>query len=249
METLKISYVKLDLNMNILDFNNNLINLFRLNKKDLKGQSVDNIVNIKEHQKCISKLTNGQQISVMIFKHHKAYNASFENATIILYTLIRRENDEYHIRIINWLNWLHNIYGSIELGYESLSLINDKYEKNDFKSLSNIACFKAFYPLLALTPNKFNPLAFYNILRIFTPKKQEAYSKDYTRNICSRLITNVKREIGISISNPIEVIKNEDLLNFRYKGEICIPNTSTINDLIIPVETDHFLVSVMLAKY
>ena len=53
----------------------------------------------------------------MIFKHHTAiHHASFEKATLILYALIYKENNQYHVRIINWLNWL-------ETGIRSIGLV------------------------------------------------------------------------------------------------------------------------------
>ena len=132
-----------------------------------------------------------------------------------------------------------------------MSEFNNTVNQNDFNKISDAACYKALYPLLTYLPNKssngVNQISLYEVMRVFMQLRDMNYSRDYSRNINSRIRTSLKKDYGHNHSDAIDVIKNQSLLNINFDGEILIPNTVLANNIIIPISHDYFLVSILKA--
>jgi len=233
MKKISIFYLTLDLNYNVLDYNEELSKFF-----DVK----QSILNYPETLAILNRLKPQQEQAALILTNQEN---DLKSAMFILYANIYRAEHGYTLKMVNWLNWLHNLHESTEHGYASISEVNNSPAK--FSKISKLSCFKALYPLLMHIPNKFknNSSAFYEILRVFldkdNPSAYNNYNKDYARNVRSRLQTAIKTELGLTGIDLLEIIKDDKLLNLDHQNEMYIPNTSLIENAIYCVENNDFL--------
>lgn len=244
MKTLNISYLKLDLNAQIIDHNVNFAKLFQLPENKINNLSFNLVLDIKKDDvlNYIHKLPINQQQSIICFCNSKLDNG----AMFILYTLITRYNDHFTVKMVNWLSWIHNIYTSMDYGYSLISKLNNNSNTIYFTKMSEAASYKALYPLLTHIPQKFSggiyPFSMFEIMRIFTrQRKTNYYSRDYARNSYSRIRTNLKHEYNLECFEAIDLIKNDSLLRINFNGEICMPHIELLNTVLFPVNHDSFL--------
>ena len=59
------------------------------------------------------------------------------------------------------------------------------------------------------------------------------------------IIYNLKQEFNLDNFDAIDLIKDDELLKIRYENNICIPNTLLFEDIILLIDHDQLLVSVI----
>lgn len=243
MEQLKTLYLKLDLDKNIIEHTNNFLDLFGVNRSIASNSFFGTIVNDPTQTEMFQEIFESQTPkSVLLFKNFKAQN---NDGTIILYTNVTKTATHYNVIMTNWLNWIHNINGSLECGYNSVESLNNQKTQSEFERLSDIACYKALSPLLSHTPRKLMANVcsekLYEIMRLFVKKRSFHYSKDFGRDVYSRLRTNIRKDLGLISHDPHEILYNNNLLNFKHDGQIYIPDTTVVSDICLKIEPDHLL--------
>ena len=168
---------------------------------------------------------------------------------ILIYLLINKNNNGYDIKAINWLNWIHNISGSLENSYALMSKFNNNTKRSHFSKTSDAACYKALYPILTFLPKKssngLTNISLFEILRVFVKSRKIKFTRDFARNVYSRIRTNLKFEYNIDHVDAIQIIKNKELVNIEYKGQINIPNTVLKKNIIQEIDNDKFLLSII----
>lgn len=247
MNELKISHCKLDSQANIIEFDDNFSKTFNLEGHiKLSFKSVFNITHT-----ALYAMKPGDKKSFIMFYNTTINQSDKPNALLMMYLVAHKKDDGYTVSLTNWLNWLHNVRSSLENSYLAMSEFNNTVNQNDFNKISDAACYKALYPLLTYLPNKssngVNQISLYEVMRVFMQLRDMNYSRDYSRNINSRIRTSLKKDYGHNHSDAIDVIKNQSLLNIDFDGEILIPNTVLANNIIIPISHDYFLVSILKA--
>ena len=249
MSTINISYLKINLEQQIIDYNENLANLFNLDQIS-QPAPLSNIINSLSQIHSLKNIKIGELHSIIAFCNNRINSIPNHDSMLILYATITRHSDYYLIRIVNWLNWLHHISNSLEHGYSLMSKFNQNNSKDKFSKISDACCFKAFYPLITYIPQKFssgvNQYSLFEIMRIFVKRREDGnYTKDYSRNVYSRIRTNLKQEFNLDNFDAIDLIKDDELLKIRYENNICIPNTLLFEDIILLIDHDQLLVSVI----
>jgi hypothetical protein len=242
---LNISYCKLDSKTNIVDLNESFIQTFNLqNNTNLAIRSVFNL-----NPKFLHEMQIGDKKSFMLFYNSKINLATHNNSILIMYTLVEKNDSHYVIRIINWLNYIHGISNSLEIGYSLMSKFNDSTRKTEFSKISDASCYKALYPLVTYLPRKssngVSQISLYEIMRVFVKLRDMQYSRDYARNVYSRIRTNLKQEYNLENTDVIDLIKNEEILNINFNGEIHIPYTTLVKNIILLIEHDYMLLSII----
>ena len=245
MNKLKISHCKLDSKANIIDFDGNFSKTFKPEEHiKLSFKSVFNISHT-----FLYAMKTGDKKSFIMFYNTKINQSDRPNALLMMYVVIDKSTDDYIVIFTNWLNWLHNISSSLENSYLSMSKFNDSLKQNDFNNISDAACYKALYPLLTYIPNKLSngvsQISLYEVMRVFMQLRDMHYSRDYSRNISSRIRTSLKKDYGHAHSYAIDIIKDQSLVNINFDGEIMIPNTILSNNIINPINHDNFLVYII----
>lgn len=254
MATISVSYLKLDSNIRIIDHNENFVKLFRLQDTSLINLPLLSVLRLEEKSlvNYMHKLNPGEQKSVIIFHNNKTTPQSPENNSIlILYCLISKHKGDFIFRIINLLNWVHGLTNSMENAYTIISKFNDNMDNSKFSKISDASCYKALYPLASYTPRKFsntiNRVSLFEIMRVFIRQRSGTakYSRCYFRNTQSRIKTNLKKEYNLNYVEIMDLIKNDKLLNISFNGELCMPNTLLIQDVILSVNHDVLLNSII----
>ncbi|MFN7093941.1 MAG: hypothetical protein ACK4M7_01120 [Burkholderiales bacterium] len=252
METMKVLYLRLDFNYAILNHNEEFIKFFDIKAMPVINKPLNKVLPISNPKAyaIIKKLRFSETQSVIVLRNQILNNLIESNALFMLYVSIQKEENSYSIKIVNWLNWLHNLYKSKENNYNFAGNLNHEEYKDKFRKISDVCCFKALFPLLMHTPFKFGGAihsnTLYDILHIFVNKRKDnAYTKDYSRNVYSRLKTTLRKEYGLIDADLYDIIKHEKLLNFRYNSEIYIPNTAVYEDVVMPIKGDKFLNYIM----
>ena len=242
---LKISYCKLDLTANIIDFDQNFSTLFHFQKET----KISFLSYFNLDQTFLDQIKTREKKSFILFCNTKINDASQKNALLLMYVVVEKSNCYYTIHLTNWLNWIHGIAGSLENGFLFISKFNDISNQKDFNTISDAACYKAFSPLLSYLPNKYRngttQFSLFEVMRVFVKLREMNFSRDYARNIYSRIRTSLKKEYGHNYNDAVDLIKNEELVNINFDGEILIPNTTLVSNMIFPTANDYFLMSLI----
>ena len=245
MDKFNFSYCKLDQAANIIEFDQNFRKLFNITKDSkLSFRSNFNI-----SPRFLEEIIVGDTKSFILFYNSKVNNSTENNALAVFYIVVEKHDDNYKLRLVNWLNWIHCIGGSLESSYSLIMKFNDSTKHRAFKNVSDAGCFKALYPLLTYLPNKSSngvtSISLFEIMRVFVKLRNKTFTRDYARNVYSRIRTSIKMEYGHNYSDVISLIKNNELVQINFGGEIMIPNTILAKNIIIPVSHDKFLLSII----
>ncbi len=251
MTTIKVAYLKLNLNGYIIDCNNDFAKLFNITLKSLKLRPISILLRNYTCQD-LKDIGKDELSSFIIFCNINMNKTKKQDSMIILYAVVTREEQYYSIKIVNWLNWIHYITNSLEHAYEAMYNFNNITNKTKFKQISDVYCYKALYPLITYIPHKYSnsvsQSSLFEIMRVFFKQREDnKYSKDYARNVYSRIRTSLKQELNMDSFDAIDVIKNHRLLRIKYNGNIFIPNTLLVEDIVLPVKHDLFLLSIIEA--
>lgn len=251
MKTMKIAFLTLNLDAQITGYNEYFAKLFDLDSLWIRNLPLYSIFKIADNSAIdnILKLKMGEQLPFVLFYNGKTSTAN-PNGLFILYAVVKRHEDHFTIKLVNWLNWIHNIYSSTKHGYNLISEFNDNTHKSQFKKLSPAAAYKALQPLLTHIPPKFSggtpPANLFAILRTFIQlRKPNNFTRDYARNVHSRIRNNLKHEYNLSSVDTIDLITDNKLLNIRFDDELCIPYTSLISSHIYLINHDELLTSII----
>lgn len=248
-----IIYIKLNLSAQIIEHNKNLTRFFQLADTNTTNLSLASLLSIEEDKinGYINKIRVGEQRSFIFFCNNSFKPGLDNNAMLILYSLINRHSDYFTVKIVNWLNWIHRITDSMENNYTIMSKFNRDVDMSVFNKISDAPSYKALYPLISYIPNKFSNsisvVSMFEIMRVFIKQRNgnARYSRSYLRNVHSRIRTNLKKEYNLISVEAIDLIKNDDLLNIVFNGEICIPNTSLAKNIILAIHPDALLISII----
>ena len=245
MHKLEISQCKLDLTADIIDFNQNFSKLF-----DIQTETkVSFMSHFNLNTDFLNDIKSGDKKSYILFYNTKINKTTEDNAISLFYVIVEKNDNSYRICLTNWLNWIHNINASLDSGYSMMSKFNDTFNKTDFNRISDSACYKALYPLLTFLPKQSSTVVgqmnLFKIMRVFVKLREINYSRDYARNVYSRIRTSLKKEYGYDYTDAIDLIKNKEMLNINYNGEILIPNTTLVSNIIYPVCHDEFIISII----
>ena len=170
-----------------------------------------------------------------------------DNGLLVLYLQVNKFNDGYKINIINWLNWINYLTSSLESSYQFMKDFNNNIDKQYFVSISDALCYKAFFPLISYVPKKYllgiSQVSIYEIMRVFIKQRDplQKFNKDFARNVYSRIRTNMRKTYKLDYYEPIDIIKDKDLLNISYNENIYIPDTLLKKNLIFNIENDILL--------
>jgi hypothetical protein len=161
------------------------------------------------------------------------------------------DNDKTLI-YVNWLNWIHKISSSLDGSYNIIKNVNDNY-KDHLIHKSDIHCFIGLYPLLMHLPNNYigniSTMSFYDIFRIFCNRKDNEYiSKDYSRNIYSRLKTSINEEFNLKNMTIFDLMKSSEFINIKNDEDILLKKTKIKNNIIINDYKDKTL-EIILDQY
>ena len=82
-------------------------------------------------------------------------------------------------------------------------------------------------------------------MRVFIKLRKKTFTRDYARNVFSRIRTNLKMEYGQNYTDAISLIKDKEIVQINFDSEILIPNTTLGKNMIFPVKNDNFLISII----
>ena len=83
-------------------------------------------------------------------------------------------------------------------------------------------------------------------MRVFVKQRNDLkFSKDYARNVYSRIRTNLRQEYQLESTDVIDLIKNKDLVNINFAGEIYILHTILVKNIIFLIEHDILLLLII----
>lgn len=248
MVALNLAYIKTDLSYNVIDYNDNLKQLFNLSVQENSSNLSTMITDLPSN--LLSTLDNiiiNETKTIMIIKDNPNYK---NGAVLFLYAIIQKTANNYIIRIINWLSWIHGLHNSISNGYNLISNLDTYVKQNQFRQISKAACFKVFYPLITHVPHKFihgiSQGALFGIMRLFTKQRNEdSYSKDYARNLYLSLKSSLRRDCALDHTDIFDVLFDEEKLPINYQDNIQIPNTLINENVTFLASTDKFLNSII----
>ena len=80
-------------------------------------------------------------------------------------------------------------------------------------------------------------------MRTFVKQRDNSikYSRDYARNTYSRIRTNLRKDYKLTSVEVVDLIRNQQLLNICFNGEVCIPDTTLVKNIILPINHDILL--------
>jgi len=253
MKNINVSYVKINLEYRIIEYNQNFINLLGLeNKQTWLNKPITEIIpaiNQKIYMK-LNDLCDDEQESLLIFRNH-CLNGVVEPLVAILYMTIVREVDAIVIRLANWLNWIWQLNSSLNNNYNIITSMDESKYKTKFRMLLEMYWFKALSPLLMHIPNGFigivNAWAFFDILKIFNNKRGEnIFSKDYNRDTISRIRHSIRRTKGFEAHIDVsDILKDNMLVNLKYNNELFIPYSILDEDIILVANRDMLLEDIL----
>jgi hypothetical protein len=154
---------------------------------------------------------------------------------------------------VNWLDWIHKISQSMNSGYQLIKDLNNKH-KDDIISKSDIHCFNGLYPLLMHIPHNYigniSTLAFYDIFRIFCNRRDnDTISKDYSRNVYSRLKTSINEEFNLKNMSLFELMQySKELIKFNNTDQVSLKKTNLKEPIVIKNYQDTML-DIILEQY
>ncbi|MCC2644405.1 MAG: hypothetical protein K0R94_183 [Burkholderiales bacterium] len=252
-QSTKAIYVKLNLEHEIIAYNQNFIDFFDLRDKEtILGKSFREIFsNINENVYLkLQDLCENKQKSLLIFRNHHLTGVT-EPLVSILYAVVIKEPYAVVLHIANWLNWIWQINSSINKGYNMIAGMEESVHRKKIRRLLEMYWFKALSPLLLHIPNGFigmiNSWACFDILKIFNNKRGEnIFSKDYSRDTISRVRHCIKRDRGLKAHVDIsEILKNKMLINLQYNDELFIPHSMLEETIILTANKDTLLEEVL----
>ena len=252
MKPLDVAYLKLDLAFNVLDYNNNLKSLFNMkdlsNSKQVAAMITDLPSNLLD---LLNDLRLDESKSLIIIKNNPHY---VDGSVLFLYTIIQKAHDSYIIRIVNWLNWIHELHGSVSYTHDLVANFDNRLQHEKFSKISKAACFKVFYPLITHVPDKFiqsiSQASLFSIMHLFIKtKNDDKYSKDYARNLYVNLRNSLKHDYAIDNTDIFDILQDSEKLPIRYEGNIQIPKTTISQSVAFQVNPDNFLTSLIDALY
>jgi len=235
IEQLNFSYLVTDTNYNIISYNKHFEQIF------IQHTGKQQLANLSLILKDINKIRPAQSCLTL-------NNIVIRNIPMLSYYYYKftcNSNNTYNIQIVNWLNWLHNIYQSMDIAYHKMLTLTDNNTISPIMS-SDIHSFNGLFPLLMHNPSshihKIKPSAFHAILRKFINRRNTEYmTKDYAQYTYKRLETSIREQTGHFLMAVPELMRQRDVLNFRHNGEIYIPKTAIAEDITISDFHDPFL--------
>lgn len=246
MNPIKIAYLKLDLAYRVLEHNKHFTQLFSYEFDNMPDLTFTVLLGFSCHDNSqLEKLQVGEQASYTILRNRRSKQCA-DSTVVVLYALVERYENYFTVKIVNWLNWLHGIDNSLEHGYTCISKLKFGSSKLFVKS-SIASTFKALYPLIAHIPQKFNggifPSTIAKRMQLFALKPSlNGYSRDYARNIYSRIKTNLEKEYDQDHVDVIDLIdNNERLLNIVLDDEVSIPHTELTKNIMVNNEFSDIL--------
>ena len=258
MEQVNIARLKLNIKHQIMDYNPHCETIFGLtsNRQTFTKESLNNAnicdfidsPNPSTIDRILDDMENKKYVNYLLFKNILDKN-SVEQGVLFLYLKITKIKNEYLFEMANWIQWLDLMHRSLEQGYAFISDFHNNNYISNFKSISDIYCLKALYPLLMHIPSEhfefINNRSLYNVMRSFIQLRKNKNSKDYPRKAYSRINTNVKQEFGLlhctQSVGSIGLVLNTPLVDCVRNSEMCIPNTHMHHDLLVPMKKDSFL--------
>lgn len=254
MAMLKVAKLTLSLDFSLLDFNHTFTQLFTRaypdsNNIDSAYANMSTLTDLISYDD-LSSIRLDKSQSFMLLRNNTINNAKQNNALLFLYAIVEKSTRGYSIRLVNWLNWIHNIHASLEHSYSFVSELNNTVEKDDFAQISDASCFKAFYPLVTYVPDKFrsgiNRGVLFDIMHLFVKQRHDdKLTKDYQRNVYSRVRTSLKKDFNLDAVDIADLVKNDKFVTLKYGDDIHIPNTTITKNISQPVPHDKLLLSVM----
>lgn len=251
MEKMNVSYLKIDLSHNIVSFNTEFESLFNLKNNppaNLLDIAADLPTNIMDF---LNEVSTNEMKSMIIIKNNSNLIGN-ECSVLFLYAAVVKTIDSYIIRMVNWLNWIHQLHDSFSQSYSFVSGLNNVMSKDNFMQISDASCFKAMYPLITHVPSKFfygvNQGVLFDIMHLFIRQRNgEKFTKDYSRNIYSRLRTNLRKDFNLENVELADVISDDQLLSIKDGNDIQIPRTAVIESIASFIDNDNFLLQCMNA--
>ncbi|MFN8769429.1 MAG: hypothetical protein ACK5Z5_02285 [Neisseriaceae bacterium] len=237
MEILTTASVTIDKNRNILNYNKLFANLFlnNINLQIYSELTLDQIIDYPfKIQQC--------KKTALLIKNNIINNQYMLG---YFYIYIKKNNNSYLLQFTNWLNWVDNLYTSLNYSYNKMTELNDDVNIQ-IEYSSDIHAFNALFPLLMHKPLNFikqiNTHAFFGILRKFINRRDtDIISKDYVQHTYRRLETSIKEQTGMSNIEITEIMKQREILSFRHMGQIYIPNTKIKKNILITDYSDNLL--------
>lgn len=248
MKPLNVAYLKLDVVFNVLDYNDNLKPLFNVetlsNSKQVSATITDLPGNLLD---MLGNLQQDELKSLIIIKNNP-HNE--DSAVLVLYTIIQKTPDSYIIRIVNWLNWIHELLSSVSNSYDFIENLEQNVKHEDFNKISKVACFKVFYPLITHIPSKFiqsiSQISLFNIMHLFIKtKNDDKYSKDSARNLYVNLRNSLKHDDNLDSCSIFDVLQDDKKLPINHNGNIQIPKTTISQSIAFQVKPDKFLTNLI----
>ena len=249
---LDIIHVTIDTKFNVVDCNIHSQRLFGLSQhtKPLLRDILQ--VNLADY--ISEEMTVNEQKSFILFKNSTTKPNTSNNAILVLYCLVSKHDNGYQLLFVNWLNWLHYITRSLEVSYLFMSEFNNVRTKEEFVKISDAGCYKALFPLITYIPNKstsgVGQISLFEIMRIFIKQRDNSlYTRDYARNVYSRIRTNLKQDYNLTSIDFIDLLKNPKLLKINFNGHIYLIDTLLIKNIFLKINPDVFLILVIQALH
>jgi hypothetical protein len=248
MKNIRVSYIKMSHGCRITQYNQKFIDFFGLDPtqnfldRDLRDvlSSFDLAENLQ-----LCDICEGDKKSLLVFRNHCVEQIK-KPVVSIIYVSVHKTADSIIIKMVNWLNWIKQLNSSLENGYNLIANMDDTHSEKITK-LYEIYWFKALLPLLLHIPNGFvgmvSASSFFDILKLFTNKRgKNVYSKDYGRDLLSRIRGCIRRSGGADGNISIgDIIKKDSLINLNYVDELFIPYCGLEEDIVLTVKPDIFL--------
>ncbi len=247
MAKFKIYHCKLDLTANIIDFNDNFSQLF--NTKEETQLTFREVFSLSP--RFLDDIEHGETKSFIFFCNSKVNNAIKNNSLLLMYIAVEKNHNSYTMKIINWLNWLYNINGSIEKAYSLISEFSNYTQLNNMNILSDTALYKDLQPFLTYLPNNssnnINQISLQEIMRSFISVEEMNHNSDSTQTLQNNSTINLKNAVKLSATKVADLFKNGELVDVKLNDEIHIPYTTLIRNMVAPIEHDTFLLSIINA--
>lgn len=253
MKNIKVSYVKLNLEYRVIEYNQNFVNFFNLeNKQTLLDQSIKELIPDINQESYLEfyDLGEDEQKALLIFRNHRLIDVAEPLVSIVYVTVIKQAN-AIIVQVANWLNWIWHLNSSLNSGYNMITSMDEAKYRKKIGQLLEMYWFKALSPLLMHIPNGFigiiNAWAFFDILKIFNNKRGEnLFSKDYNRDTISRIRNSIRRNMGLHAHVDVtDILKDNRLINLKYNNELFIPHSVLAEDIILVAKRDVLLENIL----
>lgn len=243
MKKMSISSLDLDNNLHITAYTKNFTVQTHIIEKDLITTPFAEALNLRQQD--LIPLFNSLDISqispLLVFSNSHKLSTDKAPKMFIYYLLVKRHANGYLIYCANWLNHIHHVRNSLDLNYLNLSTINTKSNNISqfFNRISEVAIFKAFYPLILYKTKKVNSTHMWALTKAFMHNGK--FTKDYAQHTFSRLRTVIKYEFGYPEADIYEFIKDNNYCVIETNGEYYVPKTILKHGLIFKIQSDELL--------